>query len=144
MNKTITFLEVLYNWQDYQWQQMESGRPYPEMMNNILLNPQPVRNWTTAWRKAASTQEIAWPQILHSKNGIYKIEIRQSETIKDNGFIHLEVNKSYNTEYEGKYVAIIDGKGRQLLKGKIKKGEVFEKVNKLDEIDLKLMIRVVE
>jgi hypothetical protein len=144
MNRSLTFSDVLHNWQQYQRQQMQAGNQYSEIIIDKLFRFEFTNEWTTAWRKAASTDEITLPQILHSKNGVYKIEIRQSEANKENGLILLTVNKNYYSNYEGKQISIIDGKGKQLLKGKIQNGEVFERINRLDQIELKLMIRIIE
>jgi hypothetical protein len=144
MNRVLTIPDILHNWQQYQWQQMQAGNQYSEIIKDNFFSFEYAKDWTTAWRKAASTDEISWPQILHSKNGVCKIEIRQSEARKENGLILLTVNQNYYTNYEGKYITIVDGKGKQLLKGKIQNGEVFEKISGIDQIDLNLMIRIIQ
>ena len=97
----------------------------------------------TAWRKAAATREKSWPQKITTKSS-HTIEIRESETDKNNGLIIVTINEKHREQFEGKMISVVDGKGRLLLKGIIKDGEVFQRIGNLEAIDLRLLVKTVE
>jgi len=97
----------------------------------------------TAWRKAAATKEKSWPQKITTKSG-HAIEIRESETDKNNGLITVNINEKQREQFEGKMISVVDGKGRMLLKGIVKDGEVFQRIENLDVIDLRLLVKTME
>jgi len=103
-----------------------------------------VEFWETAWRKAAAAKEVHWPQKLYSKNGTYKIEIRESETHKNKGIIVVKIDEKKQDKLEGKKIAVIDGKGREILQGIVKEGQVFQRIANLNTLDLKLLVKVIE
>ena len=97
----------------------------------------------TAWRKAAATSEKSWPQKITTKSA-HTIEIRESETDKNKGLIIVTINEKHRVQFEGKMISVVDGKGRMLLKGIVKDAEVFQRIENLDRIDLRLLIKTVE
>ena len=94
----------------------------------------------TAWRKAAATRENSWPQKITTKSA-HTIEIRESETDKNNGLIIVTINEKQRNQFEGKMISVVDGNGRVLLKGVVKDGEVFQRIENLDNIDLRLLLK---
>ncbi|MBN2238111.1 MAG: hypothetical protein JW729_11165, partial [Bacteroidales bacterium] len=70
----------------------------------------------TGWRKAAATRDKSWPQKITTKSR-HTIEIRESETDKNNGLITVSINEKQRDQFEGKMISIVDGTGRMLLKG---------------------------
>ena len=94
----------------------------------------------TAWRKAAATTEKSWPQKITTKSA-HTIEIRESETDKNKGLIIVTINEKQRDQFEGKMISVVDGKGRVLLKGIVKAGEVFQRIENLDAIDLRLLLK---
>jgi hypothetical protein len=96
-----------------------------------------------AWKKAAATETTSWPQFLYSDNGVFKIEIRESEVTFNTGLISVEAEKNAE-QLEGREISVIDGKSRTLLKGIIKKGQVFQKIENLSNIDLRLLVRTLD
>jgi hypothetical protein len=97
----------------------------------------------TAWRKAAATSEISWPQKIRTKSA-HTIEIRESETDKNKGLIIVTINEKQRDQFEGKMISVVDGKGRVLLKGIVKDGEVFQRIENLDAIDLRLLVKTLD
>ena len=47
-------------------------------------------------------------------------------------------------QFEEKMISVVDGKGRVLLKGIVKDGEVFQRIDDLESIDLRLLVKKVE
>lgn len=94
----------------------------------------------TAWRKAAATREKSWPQKITTKSG-HTIEIRESETDKNNGLIIVTINEKQRDQFEGKMISVVDGTGRVLLKNVVQNGEVFQRIENLDNIDLRLLVK---
>lgn len=97
----------------------------------------------TAWRKAAAGGKTSWPQKITTKSG-HTIEIRESETDKNKGLIIVTINEKQRDQFEGKMISVIDGKGRKLLKGMVKDGEVFQRIENLESIDLRLLVKMVD
>ncbi|MBN1466256.1 hypothetical protein JXA02_10865 [candidate division KSB1 bacterium] len=96
-----------------------------------------------AWKKAAAAETISWPQFLYSDDGTFKIEIRQSEESLNIGLITVEVVKN-REQLEGREISVVDGKSKLLLKGVIKGGQVFRKIDNLADIDLRLLVRTID
>lgn len=170
MNSTVTLKDALLAWADYRMQDIEKIDHISEIefqkivtdlkqerIEHLILcstcfqklnaQTQPtgyIELWETAWRKAAATENISWPQKLTSKNGTYQIEIRQSEANVNNGLMIVYITDKLKKKFENKTISVIDGKGRTLLKRKVKGGEVFERITNLDDIDLRLMVRPID
>ncbi len=173
MNTTTTLKDALLAWEKHQLQNFNNlahinevqlsailqGRTkasYNEI-EHIVLCPECLPKldtyqrleestefWETAWRKAAATSEIQWPQKLSSHDGTYLIVIRQSESNRDQGLIIVTVNEKQREKLEGSKLTVIDGKGRTLLTGTVKKGEAFQRIDNLNTIDLRLMVRTLD
>ncbi len=133
-----------------QWKENESAIEHliycaicSQKLNN-LLETESQEIWETAWRKAAATTKIHWPQKLKSRNGTFSIDIRESESKVNSGLIVVQVSENMRKQIEGKQLSVVDGKGRTLLKGVIRNGKVFQRVDNLDAIDLRLMVRTHE
>jgi hypothetical protein len=97
--------------------------------------------WETAWRKAAATDEIRWPQKIISEDGTYVIELLQNETDSQKGLIIVSIKKDLCQKFEGKMLSVVNSKGQTLLKGRIQNGEVFQRIDDLEKVDLELMVR---
>lgn len=102
-----------------------------------------TRLWEIAWSKSAATDKMTWPQIVESNNGSYIVTIRESEKQSNNGIVSVAVSDAQREQLEGTMVSIVDGKGRSLLRAKIRNGEAFQKIQDLGSIDLRLLIRPV-
>ncbi|NIA29345.1 MAG: hypothetical protein GWP06_05445 [Actinobacteria bacterium] len=111
---------------------------------NNLLETEPREIMETAWRKAAASTKIHWPQKLKSRNGTFSIDIRESESRINSGLIVVQVNENKRKRVEGKRLSVVDGKGHILLEGVIRNGRVFQRIDNLNSIDLRLMIRTHE
>lgn len=109
--------------------------PFPESKGTNL--------WEIAWSKSAASDKISWPQIVESNNGSYVVTIRESEKQSNNGIVSVAVSDAHREQLEGTMVSVVDGKGRSLLRGKIRNGEAFQKIQDLGSIDLRLLIRPV-
>lgn len=99
--------------------------------------------WETAWKKAAASSAITWPQEFISHKGTYKIEIMQSEEDKNKGMIVVTILKN-KENLEGRIVSVSDGKGHKLLEGKIKESRIYNSDLNLEDIDLKLLVHTLD
>ena len=99
--------------------------------------------WETAWKKAAASGGITWPQEIISYKGTYKIEILQNEEDENKGIIILTVLKD-KKKLEGKTINISDGKGNKLLEDKIKDSRAYNSDLTLNNIDLKLLVNTID
>ena len=169
MNNKITIKQALFAWAQYRLSNSMVIRHLDEQKLNIIfenisqLNHREIEHLIlctdclkkattatrqqetfayaeTAWRKAAATGEKSWPQKITTKSA-HTIEIRESETDKNKGLIIVTINEKQRDQFEGKMISVVDGKGRVLLKGIIKDGEVFQRIENLDRIDLRLLLK---
>ena len=125
MKKEITFSEAMDAVQKYR-----------------LEHKEPL-HWETAWKKAASSAGIVWPQEIISHRGTYKIEIMQNEEDKNKGIIVISILKDKDL-MEGKMISVCDGNGKNLLESKIKNGHAYNSDLDLKDINLKLLVNTIE
>ncbi len=125
MKKEITFSEAMNAAQIYR-----------------LTHKEPL-HWETAWKKAAASAGIVWPQEIISHKGTYKIEIMQSEDDENKGIIIISILKDKDL-MEGKMISVCDGNGRNLLKDTIQNGHAYNSNLDLKNINLKLLVNTVE
>jgi hypothetical protein len=125
MKKEITFFEAMDAVSKYR---TESKEPF---------------HWETAWKKAAASSKIVWPQEIISHKGTYKIEIMQSEDDEFKGIIILSILKDKDL-IEGKMISVTDGKGKVLLKSKIQDAHAYNPNLDLKDIDLKLLVNTID
>jgi len=101
-------------------------------------------NWETAWPIAAATEKRSWPITIYSAQKTYKIRIRQSSKDPQKGYIKVSIYKKNMSLFEGKKIAVIDGRAQELLRGVIKNREVIGRIPDLDAIDLHLLVKVIK
>ncbi len=99
--------------------------------------------WETAWKKAAASGKIDWPQEIISNKGTHKIEIMQSEADENKGMIVITVLKDKNL-FEGKTILITDESGNKLLENKIQNAHAFNPNLNLKNIGLKLLVNTLD
>jgi len=107
-----------------------------------LANKEPS-HWETAWKKAAASAKIVWPQEIISHKGTYKIEIMQSEDDENKGMIVLSILKDKDL-IEGKMISVTDGNGNILLEGKIQDAHAYNPNLDLKNINLKLLVSTID
>ncbi len=125
MNKEITFSEAINAAKQYR---MEHRQP---------------SHWETAWKKAAASSEIVWPQEIISHKGTYKIEIMQSEDNENKGIIILSILKNKD-QIEGKLISVSDENGKKLLESKIQNAQAYNSNLDLTKINLKLLVTTID
>jgi hypothetical protein len=69
------------------------------------------------------------------------IELLQNETDSQKGLIIVSIKKDLCQKFEGKMLSVVNSKGQTLLKGRIQNGEVFQRIDDLEKVDLELMVR---
>jgi len=102
-----------------------------------------LSHWETAWKKAAASSEIVWPQEIISHKGTYKIEIMQSEDDESKGIIVLSILKDKDL-IEGKMISVTDGNGKVILESKIKDAHAYNPNLDLKNIDLKFLVNTID
>ena len=99
--------------------------------------------WETAWKKAAASSTIVWPQEIISNKGTYKIEIMQSEENENTGIIVISILKDKDL-IEGKIISVSDGNGKNLLESKIQNSSAYNSNIDLKDINLKLLVNTID
>ncbi len=95
-----------------------------------------VQAWGVISRKAAAGEAKAYPIVVYSENGFYKIEILQSSGGDASGLIVLSFTDVKMAEKaDGQDYIICDARGRTVLRGKVAHGQVWQKIADLNEID---------
>lgn len=125
MNKEITFSEA-----------MNAAKQYRAEQNELSF-------WETAWKKAAASGDIVWPQEIISHKGTYKIEIMQSEDDRNKGIIILSILKNKD-QLEGKLISVCDENGKTLLESKIHNAQAYNDNLDLTNINLKLLVNTID
>jgi hypothetical protein len=125
MKKEITFSEAM------------------DAVSKYRLAKKEPSHWETAWKKAAASSKIVWPQEIISHKGTYKIEIMQSEDDPYKGIIVLSILKDKDM-IEGKMISVTDGSGKILLEGKIQNAHAYNPNLDLKNIDLKLLVNTID
>jgi len=99
--------------------------------------------WETAWKKAAASSTITWPQEIISLKGTYKIEIMQSEEDENKGIIIVSILRD-KEQLEGKFISISDENGMILLHDKIQNASAYNSNLNLKNINLKLLVNTLD
>ena len=73
---------------------------------------------------------------IDTEGGRYTIIIHQSLKEPDKGMITVEVAQNLREKSEGAKIVLKDRKGRKLLDGTIINGQVSQKIDHLDDIDI--------
>jgi len=89
--------------------------------------------------KAAAAPKEASFSIL-SESGRYWILFRKLFDHKNRGVITLKIEPSFRNEMEGKKLVLTDSTGREILRGKVIKGETPGNIVDVNEIDWDTMI----
>lgn len=171
MNKKISMNEAIKAWHTYKMEDSDIGIHLTDLEIDKILNQEDIGNreeliehimfcsdcaqkinlkekheesldyWETAWPIAAATAERKWPITIFSNNRTYEIKIRQSEKNPRKGFIKVVVRKE---NLEGNTVSVIDGQGKELIRGAVKKGQLIGRIFNIEEIDLHLLVRIIQ
>jgi|GEM_PF-1852587 len=95
-----------------------------------------VQAWGVISRKAADGEVKTYPMVVYSDNSQYKIEILQSTGGGVSGLVVLSITDLKMAEQaEGQEYIICDARGRTILRGFISKGQVWQKLIDINEID---------
>lgn len=100
-----------------------------------------LTTWDLALPKAAATAPEG-PQTIISEGGKYTIEIRPHLADPNKGMITIQVAIQHRPELEGKTAIIQDSSSRVLLQAKIINGEASQTIDRLDQIDYGLLIKI--
>jgi len=110
---------------------------------NYRMQHKKPSHWETAWKKAAASHEIDWPQEIISRKGTYKIEIMQSEENKNKGIIVISILNDKEL-IEGKIISVCDGNGKILLESRVQNGYALNSNLDLKNINLKLLVNTID
>lgn len=92
--------------------------------------------WDIAALKAAAGEQQTYPVTVVSEKGLYKIEIMRNSAGGEDGLAVLSIlDPNLAVQNEGTIVWICDAGRRVLLRGAIVKGEIWQKIPRLDEYD---------
>jgi hypothetical protein len=100
-----------------------------------------LTTWDLALPKAAATDPEG-PKTITSEGGKYTIEIRPHLADSNKGIITIQVSAQHRQELEGKTAIIQDSSSRILLQAKIINGEASQTIDRLDQIDYGLLIKI--
>lgn len=135
MNRRITLRDAFSAWAQFLAEDLSDAESVKlDAFGTADSYKESTELWKIAWRKAAETAEITWPQ--HIQVEFYSITIRQNEDDKDKGFILVEVSEPRKEELEGQTLIVTDANGATLLKSPVRDGEAGGRLEDLNSIDL--------
>lgn len=102
--------------------------------------------WDLVVLSAAAGEKPAFPLTIVSQKNYYKIDIMQNTVGREDGLAVLTIlDPGMAARHEGTRLWVCDASGRNLLRGIVTKGEVWQKVARLNEFDYsELLVYVAE
>lgn len=108
---------------------------YRDQQEELELLPA-VNSWDVAVLKAAAGEEQTFPVLYYSEKKYYRIEIMRNTAGGEDGLAVLTIiDPRMAVRHEGLDLWICDARGKKLLRGRVKNGEVWQKVARLQEYD---------